>query len=95
VLLCQSRYSDSTKSAEYYKELQDELGCYIPNNGYLMPWAKQGVFLLNTTMTVERGMANSHAGKGALFRQAQFLNQHLRRIRKILFIPRQLTLKFL
>jgi len=47
-----------------YKELQDELGCYIPNNGYLMPWAKQGVFLLNTTMTVERGMANSHAGKG-------------------------------
>lgn len=47
-----------------YKELQDELGCYIPNNGYLMPWAKQGVFLLNTTMTVERGKANSHAGKG-------------------------------
>ncbi len=47
-----------------YKELQDDLGCYIPNNGYLMPWAKQGVFLLNTTMTVQRGRANSHAGKG-------------------------------
>ncbi len=47
-----------------YKELQNELGCYIPDNGYLMPWAKQGVFLLNTVMTVERGRANSHAGKG-------------------------------
>ena len=47
-----------------YKELQDDIGCYIPNNGYLMPWAKQGVFLLNTVMTVEEGKANSHAGKG-------------------------------
>lgn len=47
-----------------YKELQSDLGCYIPNNGYLMPWAKQGVFLLNTVMTVQEGRANSHAGKG-------------------------------
>lgn len=47
-----------------YKELHQELGCYIPNQGYLMPWAKQGVFLLNTVMTVERGHANSHAGIG-------------------------------
>lgn len=47
-----------------YKELHDDLGCKIPDNGYLMPWAKQGVFLLNTVMTVERGRANSHAGKG-------------------------------
>lgn len=47
-----------------YKELQNELGCYIPDNGYLMPWAHQGVFLLNTVMTVERGRANSHAGRG-------------------------------
>lgn len=47
-----------------YKELNTELGCRIPNNGYLMPWAKQGVFLLNAVMTVERGKANSHAGKG-------------------------------
>lgn len=31
-----------------YKELADDLGCYIPNNGYLVPWAKQGVLLLNT-----------------------------------------------
>lgn len=47
-----------------YQELNRELGCRIPNNGYLMPWAKQGVFLLNTVMTVERGRANSHAGHG-------------------------------
>ena len=47
-----------------FKELQDDLGYRIPNNGYLMPWAKQGVFLLNTVMTVERGRANSHQGKG-------------------------------
>lgn len=47
-----------------YAELQNEMGCKIPDNGYLMPWAKQGVFLLNTVMTVERGKANSHARRG-------------------------------
>lgn len=47
-----------------YKELHDELGCYIPDNGYLMPWAKQGVFLLNATLTVEDSRPKSHAGKG-------------------------------
>lgn len=47
-----------------YKELQSELGCYIPNNGYLMSWAKQGILLLNTSLTVRDGMPNSHKGKG-------------------------------
>ena len=47
-----------------FKELKEDLGCYIPNNGYLMPWAKQGVFLLNTVLTVEEGKPKSHAGKG-------------------------------
>jgi uracil-DNA glycosylase len=47
-----------------FKELQNDLGCYIPDNGYLMPWAKQGVFLLNTVMTVEDSRPRSHAGKG-------------------------------
>lgn len=47
-----------------YQELHQELGCKVPNNGYLMPWAKQGVFLLNTVMTVERGKANSHKNHG-------------------------------
>lgn len=47
-----------------FKELKNEYGCYIPNNGYLMPWAKQGVLLLNSVLTVREGQANSHAGKG-------------------------------
>ena len=47
-----------------YKELNSELGCYIPNNGYLMPWAKQGVLLLNTVLTVRAGAADSHKNKG-------------------------------
>lgn len=47
-----------------YKELRDDLGCFIPNNGYLMPWAKQGILLLNTALTVRANEANSHRNKG-------------------------------
>lgn len=47
-----------------YKELSDDLGCYIPNNGYLKKWADQGVLLLNTVLTVRAHQANSHKGKG-------------------------------
>lgn len=47
-----------------YKELEDDLGCYIPNNGYLKKWAEQGVLLLNTVLTVRAHEANSHQGKG-------------------------------
>jgi len=47
-----------------YKELKDDLGCYIPNNGFLEKWAKQGVLLLNNVLTVRHGLANSHKGKG-------------------------------
>lgn len=47
-----------------YKELKDDLGCFIPDNGYLMPWAKQGVLLLNAVLTVREGLADSHKGKG-------------------------------
>ena len=47
-----------------YKELQSDLGCYIPNNGYLKKWADQGVLLLNTVLTVRAHQANSHQGKG-------------------------------
>lgn len=47
-----------------YKELQDDLGCYIPNNGYLKKWAEQGVLMLNTVLTVRAHQANSHHGKG-------------------------------
>ena len=47
-----------------YKELQDDLGLYIPNNGFLEKWAKQGVLLLNTTLTVRDSEANSHSKIG-------------------------------
>ena len=47
-----------------YKELHEELGCYIPNNGCLVPWARQGVLLLNTVLTVRAHQAFSHRGIG-------------------------------
>lgn len=47
-----------------YQELHDDLGCNIPNNGYLEKWAKEGVLLLNTVLTVRAHQANSHQGKG-------------------------------
>ncbi|MBA1322464.1 uracil-DNA glycosylase [Pseudomonas sp. BIGb0278] len=47
-----------------YKELQRDLNLPIPAHGYLQSWAEQGVLLLNTTMTVQRGNAASHAKKG-------------------------------
>ena len=47
-----------------YKEINAEFGYDIPKSGYLMSWAKQGVLLLNTVLTVRAGQANSHRGKG-------------------------------
>lgn len=47
-----------------YKELNTDLGCYIPDNGYLKKWALQGVLLLNAVLTVEEGRSDSHKGKG-------------------------------
>ncbi len=47
-----------------YKELNSDLGCHIPNNGFLKKWAEQGVLLLNTVLTVEEGKANSHKKSG-------------------------------
>nr|WP_206324182.1 uracil-DNA glycosylase [Streptomyces sp. HNM0574] len=47
-----------------YKELRDDLGHPVPDNGCLMPWAQQGVLLLNAVLTVRAGEANSHKGKG-------------------------------
>lgn len=47
-----------------YKELHDDIGCEIPNHGYLKKWAEQGVLLLNTVLTVRAHQANSHQGMG-------------------------------
>lgn len=47
-----------------YKELGTDLGCKVPNNGYLKPWADQGVLLLNTVFSVQSGLPNSHKHLG-------------------------------
>ncbi len=47
-----------------FKELKNDLGCRIPNNGFLVPWAEQGVLLLNAVLTVRAHEPNSHKGKG-------------------------------
>ena len=47
-----------------YKEMASDIKTYVPNNGYLVKWAKQGVLLLNTSLTVEAHKANSHSNKG-------------------------------
>ena len=47
-----------------YKELETDCGCYIPNNGYLVKWAEQGVLLLNAVLTVRAHQAASHQRKG-------------------------------
>jgi uracil-DNA glycosylase len=47
-----------------FKELHRDLGCTIPNNGYLVPWAEQGVMLLNAVLTVRAHKPTSHKDKG-------------------------------
>ena len=47
-----------------FKELAADAGCRIPNNGYLQPWAEQGVLLLNAVLTVRAHLPNSHKNRG-------------------------------
>ncbi len=62
VLPSQKKLPPSLKNI--YKELNDDMGCPIPDHGYLKKWADQGVLLLNTVLTVRAHEANSHQGKG-------------------------------
>jgi uracil-DNA glycosylase len=50
--------------ANIYREIEADLGISKPQHGYLQSWAEQGVLLLNSVLTVERGQAGSHQGKG-------------------------------
>ncbi len=50
--------------ANIYREIEADLGIATPHHGYLQSWAEQGVLLLNSVLTVERGQAGSHQGKG-------------------------------
>jgi uracil-DNA glycosylase len=47
-----------------FKELHRDVGCPLPNNGCLLPWAQRGVLLLNAVLTVRAGKPNSHKSKG-------------------------------
>ncbi len=47
-----------------FKELHDDIGMFPPVSGCLVPWAREGVLLLNTVLTVREGQPNSHKGKG-------------------------------
>jgi uracil-DNA glycosylase len=47
-----------------FKELHTDVGCVIPDNGFLVPWAEQGVLMLNTVLTVRDGKPGSHEGHG-------------------------------
>lgn len=69
-----------------FKELNSDIGCYIPNNGNLTKWAKQGVLLLNSVLTVEKGKANSHKGKGWEEVVSAILNKLNEREKPIVFL---------
>ena len=71
-----------------FKELRDDLGCFIPNNGCLKYWAEQGVLLLNAVLTVRAHAANSHRGHGwEIFTDKiiRLLNEHERPLAFILW----------
>ena len=71
-----------------FKELKSDLGCAIPDNGYLKSWAEQGVLLLNTVLTVRAHQANSHRGQGwEIFtdRIIELLNEHERPLAFVLW----------
>ena len=69
-----------------FLELQSDLGHAPPNNGYLMPWALQGVLLLNTVLTVEAGRSKSHARKGWEFFTDSIISKLDERNKPIVFM---------
>ena len=76
-----TRCTNSTLLKNIYKELQSDCNFTPPNHGFLTGWAKQGVLLLNNTLTVEHGKAGSHAQWGwEQFTQyiIQAINSHLK-----------------
>jgi uracil-DNA glycosylase len=82
-----------------FKELHADLGCEIPDNGYLKKWADQGVMLLNTVLTVRKGEANSHRGKGWEYFTDEIITLLNEREKPVIFIlwgkPAQSKLKLI
>lgn len=69
-----------------YKELYDDLGIVPPTHGYLVDWAKQGVLMLNTSLTVEDGKPNSHSKKGWTFFTDKIIEKLNEREKSVIFI---------
>ncbi len=70
-----------------FTELQDDVGATPPDHGCLVPWARQGVLLLNAVLTVRAGQANSHAGKGwEQFTDAVFRAANARKTRVVFIL---------
>ncbi|TDQ41437.1 uracil-DNA glycosylase [Aureibacillus halotolerans] len=69
-----------------YKELNDDLGCPIPTHGSLVQWAKEGVLLLNTSLTVRQGQAASHRGQGWEFFTDAIINVLNERDTPVIFL---------
>lgn len=69
-----------------YKELKSDLGLEIPTSGYLNNWAKQGILLLNTVLTVREGEPNSHKNKGWELFTNTILSELNKQDRPIIFV---------
>lgn len=69
-----------------YRELADDIGCEIPDHGFLEHWAKQGVLMLNTVLTVRAGRAHSHKGKGWEIFTDQIISKLNEREKPVVFI---------
>ncbi|GAA0340155.1 uracil-DNA glycosylase [Bacillus carboniphilus] len=69
-----------------YKELQTDLGLKSPSHGCLVKWAKEGVLLLNTVLTVRDGCAHSHKGKGWEVFTDQIIQLLNKREKPVIFI---------
>jgi len=69
-----------------FKELESDLGVKPPSHGFLLDWANQGILMLNTVLTVRRGQANSHKGKGWELFTDQIIHLLNERSKPIVFI---------
>ena len=69
-----------------YKELYNDLEITPPNHGYLVDWAKQGILMLNATLTVEEGNPNSHLKKGWTFFTDTIIEKLNEREKPVIFI---------
>lgn len=82
-----------------FKELWEDIGCPLPTSGYLESWAKQGVLLLNTVLTVREGEANSHKGQGWEVLTDTIITKLSDRVEPIIFVlwgkPAQLKKKLI